>query len=171
MGTGKSTLAAAISAATGAVVLDHDTTKTAILRAGVPHPPAGFASYEVLFAVAADLVAQQHSVVIDSPCLYESIARDGLEIASAHGIRYYFVECECPEADATHRLQSRVGRVSQVADVTAAKEVRQSLGRTPHRPATGTLVIETTQPVNDCLGLVLAYLASDGAAGPVLSDK
>lgn len=169
MGTGKSTLAAAIRAETGAVVLDHDTTKTAILRAGVPHPPAGFASYEVLFAVATDLVQQGHSVLVDSPCLYEAIARNGLEIASAHGIRYYFVECECPEQDATDRLRSRVARASQVADAGAANEVRRSSGRTPHRPATGTLVVDTTQPVDACLDLVLAYLGTDGAAGPVLS--
>ena len=49
MGSGKSTIATAFGRETGAVVLDHDTTKTAVMAVGIAHPPAGAASYEVLF--------------------------------------------------------------------------------------------------------------------------
>lgn len=87
MGTGKSTIAVQVGAETGAVVIDHDTTKTAILAAGVPHPPAGAASYEVVFALTRELLAQGHSVIIDSPSVYASIPERGMAAAAATGAR------------------------------------------------------------------------------------
>jgi predicted kinase len=47
-GSGKTTIAMAVSQATDAVIIDHDVTKSALLDAGVPAAIAGKASYEVL---------------------------------------------------------------------------------------------------------------------------
>ena len=116
MGTGKSTIAHAAATATGAIVIDHDTTKTALLEAGVPHPPAGAASFRVVHAIAADLLSQGHSVIIDSPSLYESIPEIGAAIAAQADAGYFFVECQCPDEIADTRIESRTNRTSQVRD-------------------------------------------------------
>lgn len=124
MGSGKSTIASAVGVATRAVVLDHDTSKTAVLAAGVSHPPAGAASYEVLFAITADLLRQGHSVIIDSPAAYRSVPERGLALAEGARVPYYFAECECPEDIATARVASRDTRPSQVSDAFQAAAVR-----------------------------------------------
>ncbi len=164
-GSGKSALARAVGRATDAVVIDHDTTKTAILDAGVPHPPAGGASYSVIFHVVADLLAQGHAVVIDSPSVYEDIPRRGMEAAATAGVPYYFVECACPLDVADGRVEARVRRPSQVDGSAGAAEVRASGDRRSHRPATGALVVDTTQPLEACVEEVLHYLATEGAKG------
>lgn len=62
-GAGKSTIASAVARQTGAVVIDHDVTKSALLVAAVPADLAGRASYDVLDALARHLLQQGHSVI------------------------------------------------------------------------------------------------------------
>jgi predicted kinase len=164
-GCGKSTIAAAVGSATGAVVLDHDTTKSAIMAAGVPHPPAGVASYEVLFDLARDILSQGHSVVIDSPSVYAIIPTRGMALATALVAEYYFVECLCPEDVADPRVEFRHARPSQLSSAMRAAEVRESPQRHPHRPSDGTFIVDTTQPLDECVASVLRYLTSPGASG------
>ena len=53
------------------MVLDQDVGKSALPEAGVPAALAGAVSYQMLGAVAGDLLAQGYSVIFDSPCFYE----------------------------------------------------------------------------------------------------
>jgi predicted kinase len=76
-GAGKTTIASAIAQQTGAVVIDHDVTKSALLAAAVPVPIAGHASYTVLDALARHLLQQGHSVIFDSPCFYQELLERG----------------------------------------------------------------------------------------------
>lgn len=167
MGTGKSTIASAVGSATGAVVLDHDTTKTAIMSAAVSHPPAGAASYEVLFALAGDLLGRGHSVIIDSPAAYASVPQRGLALAEAASVPYYFAECDCPEEVAHRRVDERTRRPSQVRGPSHAAAVRADPRREPHQPARGVLRLDTTVDLASCTQHVLSYLEGAGAAGPV----
>ncbi len=160
MGTGKSTIARAAATATGAIVLDHDTTKTALLEAGVPHPPAGAASYRIVHAIAADLLSQGRSVIIDSPSLYESIPEIGAAIAAQADARYLFVECQCPDEIADTRIESRANRASQVATAAEARSIRADPSRAPARPA-GAFVLDTTVAVEESVGTLLGWLRSD----------
>lgn len=170
MGSGKSTVADAVARATHAVSLDHDTTKTAVLAAGVLHPPAGAASYEVLFALAEDLGRQGHSVIIDSPAAYASIPERGLALAEELALPYFFVECDCPEELASQRVSSREARLSQVTDRATAARVRSDPRRAPHRPASGALRLDTSANVASCVQQVLDYLDGGGAEGPVVAS-
>jgi len=169
MGSGKSTIATAFGAETGAVVLDHDTTKTAVMAAGIAHPPAGAASYEVLFGLAADFLRQGHAVIIDSPAVYDSIPGRGLTLAAAAGVPYFFVDCDCPQAIAEERVAARPRRPSQVLDEAHASAVRADPSRLPHRPATGAVVVDTSRDLQACLRQIREYIATDGAAGPVIA--
>jgi predicted kinase len=87
-GTGKSTVARALGRHFGAMVLDHDVTKTALLDGGVPWDLAGRASYETLFALARSALNQGLSVILDSPCFYQRILDEGMSMAEATGARY-----------------------------------------------------------------------------------
>lgn len=168
MGSGKSTIARALATQIGAVVLDHDTTKSSVMAVGVDDVVAGKASYELLFALAADALGDGHAVIIDSPSAYDAIPARGLALAQRARVGYYFVECECPEDICDVRITARTPRPSQVANVDAARGVRRSTTRSPHRPATGVLTLDTTRPFDSCVAEVLAYLDTEGASGPVV---
>jgi hypothetical protein len=76
-GSGKSTLARGLSEALGLVVLNTDVVKSALLSRDLGVEAAGPASYGVVLALAADLLAQGHQVVIDSPCRYPALLESG----------------------------------------------------------------------------------------------
>src|SRR5205085_623714 len=102
-GSGKSGLARAIAAATGAVVLDTDVVKSGILDSGVEWSAAGPAGYSVLFALAADLLDQGLSVIVDGPSHYAIIPERGMAISGDRGVRYRFIECVCDDDDELDR--------------------------------------------------------------------
>ena len=164
MGSGKSTLAKVISERTGAAILDHDTTKSALLIAGIPHPPAGGASYEVLFALAGDLLAQDLPVIIDSPSAYVEIPERGLRLAADARVPYFFIECECDERLGAARVTARRSRPSQIATADAAAELRAAPDRDLHRPERGVLMVDTGRALDECIRDVVAYLDGPGAS-------
>ncbi len=150
-GTGKSALARMIGYSTKAVVLDKDVIKSALLDSGVPEEQAAPAAYEAFFALADHLLGQEISVVLDSPSFYESIPAKGQAIAAKQAARYHFVECVCPEDVRQRRLEGRETMPSQtnIAD-----------GSTPTAAPPGAyLRVDTTQPIDECLALVLEYLS------------
>lgn len=160
-GSGKSTVARAIARHTGAVVVDHDVTKTALLEAGVEEPEAGRLSYMVLFGVADELVELGHDTIVDSTCVYQMNLIRGLAIAARHGVSYRFVECACAEEEIERRRAGRSRRASQVRAGQAVPEI------TPHGfrrerivPPVPGLQVDTTGPVERGVAEVVAYLRS-----------
>lgn len=169
-GAGKSTLARAIGAASGAVVLDNDVIRSAILDSDASVQLAGRAAYESLFALAVDLLKQGHNVILDSPCHFQSILDHGMEIAQAAGVTYRFIECICPErAEIERRLITRTPLRSQPrglnlppVDVAQAESSGQS-SMAAHkwqtfRPAAGALMLDTSGPLDTYLPAALSYL-------------
>ena len=117
-GSGKTTIAQAIAAETGAVIIDHDITKSALLEADIPVSLAGRASYEVLGSLARHLLAQGHSVIFDSPCFYDNLLRRGQQLAKTFGATYRYIECVLEDLDELdRRLQTRPRHRSQVTGV------------------------------------------------------
>ena len=170
-GAGKSTLARAIGAACDAIVLDNDVIRSAILDAQIPASQAGRAAYEVLFAVAVDLLTQGRSVILDSPCHFQSILDRGMEIAQANGASYRFIECVCRERrEIERRLTTRAPLRSQmrgldrppvdIAGVPSATN-RTAVHRwETFRPRAGALTLDTSAPLASYLPAALAYLES-----------
>ena len=81
-GSGKSTIARAVAAERGLVVIDHDVVKNAQLAAGLSFTQAGKLSYAVLLALAEDLLLQRQRVIIDSPCFYDELLEGGRAVAA-----------------------------------------------------------------------------------------
>jgi predicted kinase len=111
-GTGKSTLARAIGKETGAVVLDKDILKSRLLEgepeeglAGLPEEIASPMHHAMLMDLAASILAQGFSVILDSTAFYPIIRRKGRETAQEAVVKYYIIECVLPELD---KLQERI---------------------------------------------------------------
>jgi predicted kinase len=151
-GSGKSALARVVGRRTGAVVLDKDVLKTAALHAGVEEPLAGGVAYEAFFDLADHLLGQGLSVVLDSPSFFETIPEKGQAIAAERGIGYHFVECVCEEqAELERRLAGRPGLDSQPGSPGLP-------GRVTVAPPGAYLRVDTLQPIERCLEVVLELL-------------
>ena len=169
-GSGKTTLAHALAKPLGAVVIDHDVTKSALLGADVPLAQAGHASYMVLDALARHLLGQGHTVIFDSPCAYIELLERGQQLAQAQGAAYRYIECVVADLDEIERrlrtrprlpsqitgtgVPPRLGSDKQVMD----EELFQQWINTMQRPAAGYLVLDTRQPLDVYLPLALTYI-------------
>jgi predicted kinase len=177
-GSGKTTIAAAIVAHYGAVAVDHDVIKTAILTAGCPFEQAGRTSYDVMLALAEELVGQGHQVVLDSPCYYHELLAAGQCLASRHGLRYRYVECVTEDiTELDRRLRGRTALRSQRPSVaTPPVDLPADVGATGtvlfeewianmKRPARDYLRLDTTWPVEECVRRVHAFLDAEDPGG------
>lgn len=153
-GSGKSTLTRELVRRLRLVALDHDVTKSALL-AHRPFDAAGVESYAVLKALADDLLTQGHSVVIDSPCLYEALLASGQALAARHAVAYRYIECVASLELLDERLRSRPAQPSQLrrVDVPQFEDWIANMKRPPTY-----LRLDTTRPLDACVTEALAYL-------------
>ncbi|TCC58055.1 hypothetical protein E0H73_27320 [Kribbella pittospori] len=175
-GSGKSTIARHVGARYGAIVVDLDVIRSAVLDGGVPGEASGRAAYPVMYALTRSFMDQGFSVVIDSPCQYDEIVATGREIADERGIAYKYVEsCTDDLAVIDHRLRARTPIRSQrrgvsvppvdlgEADATGEQAFRGWLQATK-RPAQGYLQVDATKPMDVILKEVETYLELDQVA-------
>ncbi len=153
-GSGKSTVARALGERLGAVVIDKDVIKAALLRVGVAEKQAAGGAYEVFFAQARAFVAAGHPIVLDNPVFWESVEHHWHEIAERAGSPRILIECVCPDRDElTRRLATRDAMESQP---------RNPLDLARHAGATPTsfqprLVLDTTRALGDLVEEALSY--------------
>lgn len=102
-GTGKSTIARALSARTGALYLRVDEIENVMLSRN-PQRDIGSESYEILTALAASNLALGHTVITD--CVNPwALTRDMFTMAAARtGARFLGVEIICSDP-AMHRFR------------------------------------------------------------------
>jgi predicted kinase len=152
-GTGKSSLARLIGARTGAAVLDKDVIKTAALSLVSEDQLAGKLAYETAFALANHLLGQGLAVVIDSPSFYPSVPTHGQHVADERCVPYYFIECTCSDrGELTRRLRERPRLPSNPGLEILEMELETVA------PAGAHLLLDTTQPIEECLARALDYL-------------
>jgi predicted kinase len=154
-GSGKSTLARAIAPRIGAVTIDKDVIKAALLRSGITEQQAGPGAYETFFAQARALTSAGHSVILDNPVFWASVERRWLDIADAAGSPRILIECVCPDRDILlRRLATRDAVESQP---------REPLDLLRHHGAVQTayqprLTLDTTRPLADLIDEALEYI-------------
>lgn len=169
-GSGKSTLARALADSMGLIVVDTDVLKSALVDGGVPVSAAGRPTYLAALAMAEDLLAQQRSVVIDSPCRYPSLLSTGRDIAQEAGVRYAFIELWASDVSSLlARLDARSPRISQIASGTDPVPGTAWEFGTPQatlrtwqsqlvRPDEDWLRLDAEQPTTSILTDALAFL-------------
>lgn len=169
-GSGKSTLARAIAVSRRSVVVDTDVIKSALLSEAIPFGEAGRATYAAALALAGDLLAQAHDVVLDSPCRYPELLESGMTAARTAGVPYGFIELTTDDLPLLlSRLDRRTPRRSQVASSTepvvgttwelgTAEATLTAWQHQLVRPERGALTLDAALDVTQHMALVTPYL-------------
>jgi predicted kinase len=169
-GSGKSTIARQVGARYGAVVVDLDVIRSAVLDGGVSVEASGRVAYPVMFSLARSVLDQGLSVVIDSPCGYDEILETGRAIADERGVAYKYVESHTDDLTLIDdRLRTRVPLRSQrrainlhVVDAgdtdTDGEQLFQTWLQRTKRPTNGYLRVDAAKPIDLILTEVETYL-------------
>jgi len=118
-GSGKSTVAAQLTEALGALQLRSDVERKRLfdlaptadsgsaLGQGIYSAEATAATYRRLGAIAATVMAADFTVIVDATLLKESQRRPLLELESVHPCNRIIIDCEAPEAELRRRIVER----------------------------------------------------------------
>lgn len=152
-GTGKSTIARAISTALHAPLIDRDILrqKAVDIFGNVPH--VGRFSYELMFALAEEQLSLGLSVVVDTPLTYRTTYEQAKELAQSFHVPMVVVHCQCPPEVQKIRLEGRVGKVSEF-QITSWKEWMQWKPRFEDFDDDGCIV-DTSNPLDESLAKVM----------------
>jgi predicted kinase len=162
-GSGKSTLAKELASRTGAVIIDHDVSKTALLDSlngtDLNAKELGRAAYAVDWAFAEFQLAQGQSVIFDSPCLYAEMIRKGTDIAQKYSVSYKYIECYLNDfIEINNRLENRQRLPSQIRNVESESIFTRALAASQKPEGHAWLRVDAGIDVEKCLGSALQYL-------------
>jgi predicted kinase len=156
-GAGKSTLAAEISRALGWPTIDKDTLKSTLLEEGITNEVAGSVAYQLMYALGRDLLVHQRiSVIFDSPDPYLHKID---ELVREVQVDLKIILCLAEREVRNQRVAERAGKLSQPVWISTTEgDGRQ---RYTHFPP-DTLMVQTTQPLEEIVKQALDYLQSTG---------
>ncbi|MCG7344679.1 ATP-binding protein [Sporosarcina sp. ACRSL] len=162
-GSGKSTLSRQIAKRTGAVIIDHDIVKSALLHSIEDTPIdgklAGKISYNIDWSLIEFHLSQGHSVVFDSPCLYEEMVDRGTSLAKKYNAAYKYVECYLNDFHAINdRLKSRDRMISQISEVRSEEAFTYSIENSKKPTDYPCLVVDTAKPLESYIDDVVNYI-------------
>ena len=152
-GTGKSTIARAISAALHAPLIDRDILrqKAVDIFGNLPH--VGRFSYELMFALTEEQLSLGLSVVVDTPLTYRTTYEQAKELAQTFHAPMLVVHCQCSPEVQKRRLEGRVGKVSEF-QITSWEEWMHWKPRFEDFDDEGC-IIDTSNPLDDSLAKVI----------------
>ena len=152
-GTGKSTIARAISAALHAPLIDRDILRQRAVDIFGNLPQVGRFSYELMFALTEEQLSLGLSVVVDSPLTYRTTYEQAKELAQTFHVPMVVVHCQCSPEVQKRRLEGRVGKVSEF-QITSWEEWMQWKPRFEDFDDEGC-IIDTSNPLDDSLAKVM----------------
>lgn len=162
-GSGKSTLSRHIGKNTGAVIIEHDIVKTALLESletrQIETEAAGGISYEIEWTLIDFHLSQGHSVILDSPCLYTEMVEKGKMLSKKYRVKYKYVECYLNNIEEiNNRLKTRERMISQIEKVESEEAFQKWLDGSK-RPSEFTyLIVDSGQPLEDYIDEVMTYV-------------
>ncbi|EEM18577.1 hypothetical protein bpmyx0001_6160 [Bacillus pseudomycoides DSM 12442] len=162
-GSGKSTLSRRIAKNTGAIVIDHDIVKTALLESletrQIETTAAGGISYEIEWALIDFHLSMGHSVILDSPCLYIEMVEKGTILSREHRVKYKYIECYLNNIEEiNNRLKTRERMISQIEKVESEEVFKEGLDGSK-RPSDFTyLIVDSGKPLADYIDEVMTYM-------------
>lgn len=162
-GSGKSTLARQIEIKTGAIVIDHDIVKSALMKSldakQVDAKAAGSISYDIEWALIDFHLSQGHSVILDSPCFYEEMLEKGQSLSKKHQANYKYIECYLEDfIEINRRLKTRQRMISQIPSIESEEMFQQSIQNSKRPQDAEFLKVDTSRPIQDLLQEVMNYL-------------
>jgi predicted kinase len=171
-GSGKPTMARQIADRIGAVVIDMDTIKSALLDRDASWEDASRWSYAIIYGLVDDVLATAGAkVIVDTPSYWDEIHERLTGAAAKHDAGYVFIECEAEESIRAQRLRQRATQRSQVRALTVnpvdAPADLQILHLRPiRRPADfQCLLVPTDRPVDLGGSSISSRPAASGVIG------
>lgn len=163
-GSGKSTLARIIGTKTGAIVIDHDIVKSALMEALKDNEmnlnTTGKISYHIEWSLIDYHLSQGNSVIFDSPCFFTEMVEKGLSLANKHRAHYKYVECYLNNlTEINDRLKNREKMISQINKVESQKEFLAAIENSKRPLNIEYLVIDSGQPLDSYIYTVLEYIS------------
>lgn len=152
-GTGKSTIARALSLSLHAPLIDRDVLRQKAVDIFGDIPQVGFFSYELMFALAREQLQLGLSVVVDSPLTYRRTYERCAAIAAECTVPMLVVHCQCPSDVQRRRLEERKGRVSSF-QITSWEEWVRWQPRFEAFDDHGC-VIDTSRPLDESLAKIM----------------
>jgi len=169
MGTGKSTLAAALSEELGIEVLRTDALRRQEFGAseedpgfegGVYRPELRDAVYQRLFSQAGELLARGESVLLDGSFLSADHRRAAARLAErSKAGSFLLIHCRCPREVAKGRIAERRREGEDVSEARPELLERQLEEADLPTAAEGALLIDTTESLKAQVQAVLVRLA------------
>lgn len=158
-GSGKSTLAKEIARHRDVVVIDRDVVKSSMMESGVGLDIVNNASYNVVFSLSKYYLNIKKNVIIDTPCFYDRILENGIEIAKTFGAEYKYIECRLEDFDeVSSRLRTRECSVSQIK-VAERERFLMAIDKSKKPVYYECLTIDTSLPVESYIEEVLIYIS------------
>lgn len=153
-GSGKSSLARALGREIPAVVIDKDVVLAALLRSGIAEEHARGGAYEAYFDLAASMVRQGYSVILDSPMNWPRVETKWRALAAEARSPLLMIECVCPDdAELRRRLATRDALESQPREPLPPERLAGTIVPTCER-----LTLDTLRPLDDLVAEALAYV-------------
>jgi predicted kinase len=157
-GSGKSTTAKLLAQSIDGVVIDHDIIRSTVLEHKISFDEAAKLAYDLSWALAENIIKQERSVIIDSPCNYKEVLDQGTALTQQYGYDYWYVECKVDDVNLLdERLRKRVPLRSQRTGVDRpppdasgarhSKDPRALFKRwikSPCRPDGNAIVVDST---------------------------
>ena len=165
-GSGKSTLSRQIAKRTGAVIIDHDIVKSALLTSfkdisdiSIDEKRMGKVAYKIDWSLIDFHLSQGQSVILDSPCFYQEMIDKGRALADKYHTSYKYIECFLNDFQETnHRLKSRDRLVSQIEEVSSEETFRFSIKNSKKPTESSYIVVDTKKPVESYINEVMRYI-------------
>jgi adenylate kinase family enzyme len=161
-GSGKSTLSRQIAKQTGAVLIDHDIVKSALLEAiesDIDNSLAGKISYNIDWSLIEFHLSQGRDVILDSPCLYDELVNKGTNLSNKYNAKYKYVECYIDDLkEINFRLKNRERMASQIIEITSEEAFRYTIENSKKPTNIKCLLVDTSKPLENYVQNVLEYL-------------
>lgn len=176
MGTGKSTLAAALADRLGARLLQTDALRRELL--GASDTPAAYGAglyrgemreriYRALLAAAARELDAGCAVVLDGAFLRRSLRQEAVELAASRGYKALVIYCSAPRAVVLERLAARVAQGNSLSEARPELYDDQAREAEPPDAQEPALLLDTTACLAAQIEAVLAACRENGTARPV----
>lgn len=161
-GSGKSTLAKRIAKEVGAVIVDHDVVKSALLTATeneLERSVAGKISYSIDWALVDYYLSQGLNVILDSPSLYSEMVDKGVNLTEKYQASYKYIECYLNDIkEINKRLSERKRMVSQIEQAASEETFNKTIQNSKKPEHIECLTVNTAEPIEQYLGRVMQYL-------------
>ncbi|AOV08136.1 AAA family ATPase [Sporosarcina ureilytica] len=162
-GSGKSTISREIGKRTGAIVVDHDIVKSALLNSIEDNPIdmkiAGKISYSIDWSLIDFHLSQGQNVVFDSPCLYQEMIVRGRDLSEKYNVKYKYVECYLNDfQEINYRLKNRERMISQIKEINSEEAFKYTIENSKKPNDIQCLLIDTSRPLESYIDEVINYI-------------